>query len=152
MAGFIRGGSWLPVSFSSAAKVVSSDLVWHTKGHQYVPRKVYSLSGAATHLAINKLEDQSNFVPFRSFRFDLRSNPSLRNVRLPGSGPDIIVVRHAFQRERLEVEGSIRGTGSRESPAALWLITAIAGCTSPVMISRAESKGTSSDKVEIEHD
>lgn len=58
-------------------------------------RGAVKLIDLATYIAVEKLENQGDFVPLDFLRLDLRGNPSLCDVWLPGSGPNIIIVRHS---------------------------------------------------------
>ena len=62
-----------------------------------------------THVAIDKFQEQGDFVPLNLFRRDLRRDPSFSRIRLPDSSADIVIVSHGTSSRRARRAGEYHG-------------------------------------------
>ena len=114
----MRGGSWLLVSSCSVANVVSTVLIFSPKASAMrKSKRAEAVWAEPTDLSIDKLEYKSDFVPLYVLRLDLRREPTLRVIKLPGSGPDIIGVSHIASKRGSRRMVSITGLGERSGLA-----------------------------------
>lgn len=94
IVGFISGGRLAFESSSRSAAASSIVLVCTRTSQHMVDLLIGAFHMHCTHLSILKLKDELKLVPVLRFRDQLRGHPAFSWVRLPRSGPHIIVVRH----------------------------------------------------------
>lgn len=83
-----------------------------------VQRQVQRVNGK--YLSIFKLKDELHFITIHQLLLDLRGNPSLRGIRLPGPRSNLVDMRHGS-----DVEGNSRkqskGKEKRKRKMLRWL-------------------------------
>ena len=95
IAGFISGGRSAFESSSRSARASSIVFVCTCSSQLAASSQNWVSQGVlSTHLSVLQLKDELELVAIFGFRDQLRGHPALSWVRLPCSGPHVIVVRH----------------------------------------------------------